>query len=97
MRNEGADTEISNLCIDANDAGTIDGFTFSKDGMLSVTNLPYGDCVALPGKFENVKGLENLADWSLSISGGKNSSAYTVAVKDGRVFINRRGLTIILR
>ena len=97
LRNEGADTEISNLCIDANDAGTIDGFTFSKDGMLSVTNLPYGDCVALPGKFENVKGLENLADWSLSISGGKNSSAYTVAVKDGRVFINRRGLTIILR
>lgn len=97
LRNEGADTEISNLCIDANDAGTIDGFTFAKDGMLSVTNLPYGDCAALPGKFENVKGLENLADWSLSISGGRNSSAYTVAVKDGRVFINRRGLTVIMR
>lgn len=97
LRNEGADTEISNLCIDANDAGTIDGFTFAKDGMLSVTNLPYGDCVALPGKFENVKGLENLADWSLSISGGRNSSAYTVAVKDGRVFINRRGLKVIMR
>ena len=60
-------------------------------------NSNCGDCVALPGKFENVKGLENLADWSLSISGGRNSSAYTVAVKDGRVFINRRGLTIILR
>ena len=97
LRNEGADTEISNLCIDANDAGTIDGFTFSKDGMLSVTNLPYGDCAALPGKFENVKGLENLADWSLSISGGRNSSAYTVAVKDGRVFVNKRGLTVIMR
>lgn len=97
LRNEGAETTLSKLCIDANGAGTIDGFTFAKDGMLSVTNLPYGDCVALPGKFENVKGLENLADWSLSISGGRNSSAYTVAVKDGRVFVNRRGLTVIMR
>ena len=97
LRNEGAETTLSKLCIDANGAGTIDGFTFAKDGMLNVTNLPYGDCVALPGKFENVKGLENLADWSLSISGGRNSSAYTVAVKDGRVFVNRRGLTVIMR
>ncbi len=97
LRNEGADTEISNLLIDANDAGTIDGFSFTKGGTLSVANLPDGDRVALPGRFENAKGLENLADWSLSISGGRNSAAYTVAVRDGRVLINRRGLMVIIR
>lgn len=97
LRNEGADTEISNLCIDANDAGTIDGFTFTKDGAISVTNLPDGDRVELPGSFENVKGLENLAGWSLSLSDGRNSAAYTVVVRDGRVIVNRRGLMVIMR
>jgi len=97
LRNEGSDTEISRLCIDANDAGVIDGFTFTKAGTLGVTNLPDGGSIALPGEFENVKGLENLAGWSLSLPDDRNSAAYTIAVRDGRVLINRRGLMVIMR
>ena len=97
LRNAGAETVLSKLCIDATDAGTLEGFALAKAGELSVLNLPVGGLVALPGAFVNVKGLESLAGWTLCFPDGGHAAGYDVEVKDGHVFLRKRGLMVIFK
>ena len=97
LRNAGAETTLTKLCIDATGAGTLEGFTFAKAGELSVLNPPAAGLVALPGTFVNVKGLENLAGWTLRFPDGGHAAGYDVEVKDGQVFLRKRGLMVIVK
>lgn len=96
LRNEGAETTLTALCIDATDAGTLEGFTLAEAGELQVVNLPDEWLVRLPGDYVDVKGLANLENWTLKRSDGR-LLPYGVEVRDGSVFLRRRGLLMIIK
>lgn len=86
---------IKGLTIDiTKPAGTIEGFAFAATGMVDV--LGDGADDVLPIVFENCAGIENLANWSVRVN-GKLKGGRKIVVKDGRLFILKPGLTIVIR
>ena len=85
----GADPSASESC-------TIKGFTFASSGVLSLSSAPSGAAVDVPMVFEDVKGLENIANWQVSFD-GKMRSGYCIDVADGRLRVRRRGFALLVR
>ena len=92
-----ADTaiEISHLEVDAEGAGTLDGFAFAETGTLNVVNPKKGS-FELPGTYVNCTGFENLANWSVQFE-GKAKQSYQIEIKDGKVVILSPGVVLIVR
>ncbi len=86
---------LSRLSIDAADAGKIKGFAFAENGSLAVTGTIVPGGMALL-EFENVKGLENLSQWTLTVN-GRTGRGYSARAVDGRLVIFRRGTVITVK
>ena len=87
---------LSKLSIDAADAGKVKGFAFAENGSLAVTGTIVPGGMALPVEFENVKGLENLSQWTLTVN-GRTGRGYSAMAVDGRLVIFRRGTVITVK
>ena len=86
---------IKGLTVDANGAGTIDGFEFAENGTLDVENLP-ADGATLPGTYLNCTGFGNIAGWSLSV-GGSHTARYKVIESGGVLRVTRVGTILSIR
>jgi len=92
---EGDALELSKLKIDATGMGTLRNVKLASTGTLTVENLPAGSSFTLPGTYENVSGLENLAHWTLA--GDRRVQNRRVVVKDGKVTLVGPGMMLIFR
>ena len=87
--------KLSKLSVDAADAGKIKGFAFAENGSLAVTGMIVPGGMALPVEFENVEGLGNLSQWTLTVNG--RTRGYSARIVDGRLVIFRKGMTITVK
>ena len=69
--------------------------TFIADVKGDLTGMIVPGGMALPTEFENVEGLENLSQWTLTVNG--RTRGYSARVVDGRLVIFRRGMTITFK
>ena len=98
LRASGQVAPIRGLVVDANGAGTIDGFSFSDaDGCtLNVLNAGRFTSLALPGEYLNVSGLENVSRWDLRLD-GESKASVTAVVVDGELRLVRKGTVFLIR
>ncbi|MBR0403602.1 MAG: hypothetical protein IJI68_00050 [Eggerthellaceae bacterium] len=98
LRASGEVAPIRGLVVDANGAGTIDGFSFSDaDGCtLNVLNAGRFTSLALPGAYLNVSGLENVSSWDLRLDGNSKASVRAVVV-GGELHLVRKGTIYLIR
>jgi autotransporter-associated beta strand protein len=98
LRASGEVAPIRGLVVDANGAGTIDGFSFSDaDGCtLNVLNAGQFSSLALPGEYLNVSGLENVTRWNLRLD-GESKTSVTAVVVDGELRLMRKGTVFLIR
>ena len=90
---------IRKLAVDANGAGTLDGFEFDNgtDCTLDVRNAA-ASTFDLPGEYVNVTGMNNVSKWTLSFGGVEQSSGkWAIAVRNGKITVFKRSLKIIIR
>ena len=96
LKAEGAPLTIAHLAVGALGGGTLDGFAFAADGTLEVAAIPGGFTrLDLPLAFVNATGLENLANWRLTV-GGRPCAARIVPSADG-LSLMRKGLSVSFR
>lgn len=88
--------EIGKLRVDANGAGTLAGFAFSKSGVLDIRNYTRG-MGALPVTFESCSGVEDLSKWGVQINGVNKPSYRLVVSGDGKVCVVAPGMMMIVR
>ena len=91
----GGTAPIKGLSVDANGAGTIDGFEFAEKGTLNIENLPKGG-VRLPGTYLNCTGFGNIAKWALSVDGEESTDVRAIVSGDA-IRIVPAGFTISIR
>jgi hypothetical protein len=98
LRAIGNASPIKGLVVDANGAGTIDGFAFSSDDgcTLNVLNAGSFQALSLPGTYLNVTGLENVKNWTVAINGVAKANVSAV-VSDGSIMIVKKGLVLSIR
>lgn len=84
------------LTVDAELGGALEGFVLPASGTLSVPGLPDAPTVELPITFAGTEGLDNVRGWTLT-SGVTPVTSRTIAVKNGRILINKKGVVISIR
>lgn len=87
---------IKGLSVDMDGAGTISGFAFAEEGVLNVENCQTGGTVVLPGTYENVTGLSNLANWTVFVN-GKEAPRRKASVSGGTVTLSGTGMVIMVQ
>ena len=87
---------IRSLEIDAQTGGTIDGATLDSNLSLSLVNLPDVAAMEIPVMFTNVVGLADVSGWMVTYN-GKSAGSWYLAVRDGRLSMQKRGIRIIFR
>ena len=101
LRTDGAALAFTNGVtwrVSAAGGGTLQGFTLPAEGTLDVSDLPSdASQLKLPVTCVNVTGLENLANWSLVSGATDLSSHWSLSVRNGEVWMSRRGLRVIIR
>ena len=85
----GADPSAAEPC-------TVRGFSFASDGVLTLPCELPGSTADLLITFEDVEDLENVANWSVSCD-GRIKGGYSVSVVNGKLRVQKSGLTVILR
>ncbi|MBO5939948.1 MAG: autotransporter-associated beta strand repeat-containing protein [Kiritimatiellae bacterium] len=91
--------EVSGLTIDASlPSGVITNFAFKASGTIDVLNarLEDGESLELPGDYSHIVNISNVSRWSVSLNGDIIPSKF-IAVKNGKLSINNRGLRVIVR
>ena len=99
VRVEGLPYEIAGLVVDASaPAGTVSNVVFAAVGTLDVRNAEavMGVPLELPGDYSQLAGVENIAGWSLNLN-GEPCRSRKIAVRDGRLRLNPKGLGISIR
>ena len=92
---QGAAT-IPGLVVDADGAGTVEGFAFAESGTLTIKNLPKRGG-RLSGAYVNCTGLENVANWTLvNDDNGRSLANWSVVVKDGVITLVPPGVLVII-
>ena len=96
LRAEG-DVTISALEIDVNNGvGTIDGFQFAANGVISIAGIDkLSNTFSVPVSFANVTGAENLPKWSLMVGGKRVNGLVTYA--NGIIEVMPFGAVVIIR
>lgn len=94
---EGGVTLPENIAMTIDAAGTgtasVTGVVFPENGTLDVTGVDK-DVTELPVTFSDAS-YANLTKWTLT-SGGKRWNR-TLVAKDGKLYVNKNGLTVIIR
>ena len=65
-------------------------------GTLSVENLSNAQVLTLPATFVGTEGLGNLQGWALR-SGDGPVPGRRILVRDGRIYIQKKGIVVSLR
>lgn len=101
LRNESASAiSVSGLRVDASGMGTLEGFSFDEDGVLTVEGLgpeTTANSVTISAAVGGVPGYENLSGWELSISGVSPTRYRISGVTASGITIARRGTFLIVR
>ena len=101
LRNESASAiSVSGLRVDASGMGTLEGFSFDEEGVLTVEGLgpeTTANSVTIPAAVGGVPGYENLSGWELSISGVSPTRYRISGVTASGITIARRGTFLIVR
>lgn len=84
------------LTLDAASGGALEGFVLPASGTLSVENLPNAQVVALSATFADTEGLGNLRGWTLR-SGDGPAPGRRILVRDGRIYVRKKGIVVSLR
>ena len=84
------------LKLDAASGGALEGFVLPASGTLSVENLPNAQVVALPATFAGTEGVGNLRGWTLR-SGEGPAPGRRILVRDGRIYIQKKGIVVSFR
>ena len=96
LKAEGAPLTIAHLAVGASGGGTLDGFAFAADGTLEVAAVPDGFTrLDLPMTFANATGLENLANWRLTVGG--RPCAARIVPSSGGLALMRKGVSVSFR
>lgn len=84
------------LAVDAvTGGGTLRNVTFADDTTLYVENIAKETSSAvLNMTYENVSGLENVADWPVSVNG--RTGRYTASLKNGQITVTKTGALMII-
>ncbi len=88
--------KLSSLRVDPESGGTLRGFSFADNGVLSVTKKPTGSDATLPLTVEAAQGLANVAHWTVEVAGATRDWKAAVTT-DGRITIYRPGIRVIFR
>ena len=83
------------LSLDTETGGSLEGFVLPSEGTLSVTKLPTEQVAVLPATFAGTEGLENVggSGWTLE-SNGNPVRGRKVVVKNGRIYLMKKGLVV---
>ena len=99
LKYEGATAPVvSTLAIDRAGVGTIDGFSFAENGVLSVRDLsPNATVAEIPAQFLNAGALGNIKKWSVEIDGQTSRRFRVASVSSTSIRICRRGYSMSFR
>ena len=98
LRNESATKiQVSGLALDKSGMGTLQGFSLSASGTLSVEGLADERAVTIPADFSTVSGYENLADWTLVVNGVPSKKYAIASVSESGITLTKHGLILIFR
>lgn len=89
---------LSRLAVDASatgGAGRIEGFGLDESTVLSVTGAGSEGDIELPLAFTDCTGLDDLRGWTVSVNG--HASSRYVEMRDGKLHLLKRGLSIIVK
>lgn len=80
-------------------AGTLANLILPENGMLALVNVPeYSGSLEMPISGDNVTGLANIADWSLSINGVvQSSSKRKCRYSNGKIVLYNPGTVVVFR
>ena len=91
------DVALSKLTVDARGSGTVEGFRLADSGVFEVVGYAEaGKPEEMPCAFANVADLDKLAGWQVKVD-GRLRPAYSLDVRDGKVYLRRPGAAIIVR
>jgi hypothetical protein len=102
LRNESAtDSSVSNLVVDVSGSGTLEGFDFASNGVLTINGLspsaPMEQVLVIPADFSGVPGYASLNGWQVEIP-GRPSTRYKIAgVTASGIRLSKPGTTILFR
>ena len=97
LRTSDTVAELNSLKVDASGAGTIEGFSFAKQGTLDVAYSGGNQgTVVLPGTYLSCSGMDNISGWRLKVNGAESNS-YRIKARNGRIALVLRGMFITVR
>ena len=85
---------LNELTIDAASAGTIENFVFAQNGTVNLLNV--NSTAVLPGSYTGCTGLENVANWAVTVN-GRSRSRTRVVSEDGKLKLLVPGVSISVR
>jgi hypothetical protein len=90
------DIVLSSLKVEPTSGGMIRNVSFATNGSIDIASEFDGSEVVVPLTFENVTGLENVANWSVSVCGVPNVK-HKVSVKGGRICVTKPAFVVVIR
>jgi hypothetical protein len=69
---------------------------FATNGSIDIASKFDGSEVVIPLTFDKVTGLENVANWSVSVEGAPNAK-YKVSVKGDRICVTKPAFVIVIK
>ena len=102
LRNESAtNISVSNLVVDVSGIGTLEGFDFAPNGVLTINGIApdahLDQMFVISSDFSGVSGYANISGWQVEIS-GRPSTRYKIAgVTATGIRLSKPGTTILFR
>ena len=90
------DIVLSSLKVEPTSGGMIRNVSFATNGSIDIASKFDGSEVVVPLTFDNVNGLENVANWSVSVGGVPNAK-HKVSVKGGRICVTKPAFVVVIR
>lgn len=90
------DIVLSSLKVEPMSGGMIRNVSFATSGSIDIASKFDGSEVVIPLTFDNVTGLENVANWSVSVEGAPNAK-YKVSVKGDRICVTKPAFVIVIK
>ena len=90
------DIVLSSLKVEPTSGGMIRNVSFATNGSIDIASKFDGSEVVVPLTFDNVNGLENVANWSVSVGGVPNVK-HKVSVKGGRICVTKPAFVVVIR
>ena len=97
LKAEGTGLSIDTFTFDANGSGTIEGFSFARDGEVSVVNATGAANQVLHVSFVGCSGVENVVSWPVVSVNGKKTNKYFLVSSNGEINLRKKVFALIVR